>query len=256
LADEFVGLLSFKPPSSFKVASNAQAAAADHAYVVETLDRLERSFNKFLRQRQLRLTTPERTYFELLAYLARLTRDAMAANRTQPASELIPRLVAGVNGCLTMHHATAFALPADQEEEHRLLMLAAWHGLSYLRDAATAVRLAAGHVVSFNDRERERDRSGQSLLQKEVLAQVAALDAAAKKELELGKARVQLLATEVTKREFKGQVVRWTLGSPGSEDDMSKALREEVGEEAGEWATLLADSWKQNVKGWEQVKWL
>jgi hypothetical protein len=255
LAEEFVALLSFKAPSGIKL--SAFGSAVDQDYLLETLGRLERSFNKHLRNRRFYLTAQERTYYELLCLLARLIPAAMAASRAEPLDGLISRLTLGVADCLATLHATSLSIPTEQDSETVLLMLASPHGLSYLRDAAIAIKLGVATVTSHNEREKERDRSGQTTIRKEVMAHMSTLDGAAAKELQHGKARVEFLKKEVAKPEFEKQVMAWARDTGVDDQDGSffRALGEMAEDDMKSWARVVANSWRQQAKGWNRVKW-
>lgn len=234
----------------------AHASAIDQAYVLETLHRLQFSISKFLRHGGKHLTAPESTYYEVISLLAKLVPVAIAVRRSESVPDILWRVASGLSCSLGILHDQAM-LFSPSGRQSALLRLAALHGLSYLRDAAVAIKLATAYVTVINEREKERDLSGLSNLHKEVVAQITALDKVANQELQAAKARIADLKAEVSKQDFEQEVIAWTFEKSDGESDEEGTLQvsDEVGDWIREWAKNLADSWRKNIKGWEHVRW-
>jgi N-terminal acetyltransferase B complex non-catalytic subunit len=241
----------------YKATNAGHAAVVDELYVLESLDRLGNAFASFLHGKTSRLTNQEHMYYEVVSQLTRFVPAAISATNSGPAVDFLTNLAAALTCSLSILHDAALSLPAKGDADPVLLMLASPHGLSYLQDAATAVRVATAHVVAFNDREKERDRSGQSNVPKEVMALVKTLDTSACEELQAGKARVVMLKAEVSKANLERRLVEWTFKSDGQGGWglLAQDIREEVADGVSEWARAVAESWRVGVKGWEQAKW-
>ncbi|KAK2027813.1 N-acetyltransferase B complex non catalytic subunit [Colletotrichum zoysiae] len=252
-AERFFDILSFKPASSYKVANVAQTTAAEQVFVSESLQRLGNSMNRFLHTRGNFLTDQEETYYAIVSLLSSLVPLAFAASQSPPPPELLSRIVSGIKTGLEALRAQSLSTPADADRIKALLMLSSLHGLFLLRDAAAAVKLAVSHIVTFNEREKERDRSGQSNVPKDIMAQVKALDAAAGTAMSEGKARVLLL-----RKEGDGfsadSLSSWTLETD-SADKTAEQIRDVAGAHLGVWSQRVADSWQTNLKGWGLVRW-
>ncbi|OHE93268.1 N-acetyltransferase B complex non catalytic subunit, partial [Colletotrichum orchidophilum] len=251
-AERFFEIMSFKPASSYKVANVAQMTAAELTFVVESLQRLGNSLSRFLHTRGKNLTQQEETYYEVISLLTTLIPSSVSASRSPPPPELLASIVSAIKSGLEVLRAQALSTLADAEEPKLLLMLGSLHGLSILRDAAAAVKLATSYIVAFNGREKERDRSGQSNVPKDVMAQVKALEAAAGTAFIEGKARVALLKQE--SNTLSAKLSSWTFETE-SGDDLSKQIREVAGSHVSVWSQRVTDSWRTNVKGWESVRW-
>ena len=243
--------MAFKPTSTHKAANALQVSGADQVFVLETLQRLHISFGRFLREKCEGLTPQERAYYQVVSLLTKLVPAAIAAPRLGKPPAIFASIVSGVASGLDILHDLTFYVPADGGKHNVLLMLASPHGLSYLRDAAVAVRFAALYVTAINDREKERDRSGQSNLSKEVMARINELDAAADGELKAGKDRVSLLKKELAAPDFERELLSWAFRG----EAVGQQLRAELDDGVKEWTRAVAESWKQNIRGWEQVKW-
>lgn len=249
-AESFFDLLSYKAPSSYKVNNAAQAAAAEQTYILESLQRLNTSMSRFLHARGTHLTQQEEMYYDIISLLTSLIPLAVSASRAPPPPELLSSIASAVKAGLDVLRAQALAGTAD--ESQLLLMLGSLHGLFVLRDAAAAVKLATSYIVAFNEREKERDRSGQSNIPKDVMAHVKTLEAAAATALKEGKARVAFLKKESDS--LGARLGRWTFEAEDG-DKLAQQIREAAGGHVGVWTQKVADSWRTNVKGWEMVQW-
>lgn len=251
-AERYFEILSFKPASSYKVVNVAQTAAAEQAFVLDSLQRLGNSLNRFLHARGKNLTQHEETYYGIISLLTTLIPLAVTASRSPSPPQLLSSIASGINCGLEVLRAHSLSTPADAERSRELLMLSSLHGLFTLRDAAAAVKLATSHIVAFNEREKERDRSGQSNVPKEVLTQVRALEAAAGAAMAEGKARVALLKKESDG--LSAKLSSWTFEAD-PEDKLAKQIHDVARPHVSVWSQRVADSWRTNIKGWELVRW-
>ncbi|KAM0323722.1 hypothetical protein ACHAQA_008659 [Verticillium albo-atrum] len=256
VAEKYFELLSYKAPSSHKAANPIQAAATDHIFVIESLQQLSSTAAKFLRGRESqKFTAHEHTFFELVSLLTTLIPLATSSNRSSEAlATALSQLVSATIVSLDTLRESSLSLPSGDKSSNAALMLGSLHGLFHLRDAAAAVKLATIYTANFNESEKARDRSGQSCLPKETLAQLKTLDSAAARALNEGKGRIALLKKELVNGNLESRIGSWTVAS-SSEDPLTKEIRAAVGDGLDDWARIVADSWRVNVKGWELVKW-
>ncbi|TEA12738.1 hypothetical protein C8034_v005773 [Colletotrichum sidae] len=251
-AEQFFEILSFKMPASYKVANVAQVNAVEQTYVFESLQRLNTSMSRFLHSRGKNLTVQEEMFYDIIALLTSLIPLTIAVNRSTPPSEVLPSIVSAIKSGLEVLRAQSLSTPPEAEDSKVLLILGSLHGLSILRDTASAVKLATSYITTFNEKEKERDRSGQSNIPKDVMADVKALETAAVTAMKEGKDRVALLKKEG--QTLNARLSGWTFEGE-VDDELAKQIREVAGPHVDTWTQKVAESWKTNVKGWELVRW-
>lgn len=135
--------------------------------------------------------------------------------------------------------------------------MADMHTLAYLRDTALATRHAAAFVLALHDKELARDRSGKSALNRDVVAEMKALEAVAIKALAEARAHVQRTKETLGEGGWLDRLLGLTFAD-GGDGEMEKAVLGVVGgdmAEAEDWAGRLLESWREGVKGWVAVKW-
>ncbi|KAJ4244390.1 hypothetical protein NW762_014518 [Fusarium torreyae] len=240
LSEAFHEVLGYKPPPIYK--ASAAAAVPEQIFVLESLGQLSNSFTKFLHGPRNDVTSEEATYFEVISLLSMLIPFTTGINRANPVPVEFAQIVDTLKIALDTLKLELVPLtnPSDQ-----ITTLSTFHSLAILRDTAAATKNAAQWIVAFNDREKERDRSGKSNLPKEVMAQIKDLVAVSDAALKEGKDTVAKLKEQVNGRDFEPAVRRWIFD--GAED---------VLDVVGEGPTKrLVKSWEKNLKGWTLVKW-
>jgi hypothetical protein len=130
--------------------------------------------------------------------------------------------------------------------------------LSWVRDAALAIRHSAGFVLAIHDKELARDRSGRSGLHRDVLAEMRALYEISGKALGEVKSTVQRLKEALAEGGWLDRLLDLVFGGEDQEeeDEVRKAVGEMVGGRAGaeEWAGKVIESWREGMKGWGMVR--
>lgn len=233
-------MLSYKPPAVYKAL--AAAAIPDQTFVLETLSQLSNSFTKFLQGPSEDVTPQEATYFEVISLLSTLIPFVTSISRAKP----IPEEFAQITDTLGIALDTLrLDMTAPSDVANQVTALSTLHSLAILRDTAGAIKNSANWIISFNDREKERDRSGKSNLPKEVMAQIKGLVTTSTATLNEGKECVGKLKDQVIGRDFEPSVRKWIF------EDSNDVL-EVVGESA---TGKLVKSWETNVKGWMHVLW-
>ncbi|KAF5020067.1 hypothetical protein F66182_7909 [Fusarium sp. NRRL 66182] len=240
LSEAFHEILSYKPPPIYK--ASAAAAVPEQIFVLESLSQLSNSSTKFLDGSSTDFTPQEATYFEVISLLSTLIPFTTGINRANPIPEEFTQIIETLKIALD---TLKLELPPLTDVANQITALGSLHALSMLRDTAVATKNAAKGIIAFNDREKERDRSGTSNLPKEVMAQVKDLVAVSEAVLKEAKDAATTLKDHVHGRNFELEVRKWTF--EGAED-----VLEVVGE--GGIKTLVK-SWETNAKGWTQVKW-
>lgn len=218
--------------------------AADPTFVLESLGQLGNSLNKFLPGAEDDLTAGELIYSEAVGILSTLIPHTAGSDRSATAVETTVQLVDAVQAAIDT--LLARIQSTGEDIQHTISKLTSFHDLTMLHDTATAATLATGWILAFNEREKTRDRSGNSNLPKDVVAHVKTLQTSAEVALKAGKAWVAALKDEVAKADFERKVKRWAF-------EGDKALGELV--EDGTVGEVVA-SWKMVVKGWGDVRWV
>jgi N-terminal acetyltransferase B complex non-catalytic subunit len=240
LSEAFHELLSYKPPAMYK--ASAAAAVPEQIFVLESLRQLSNSFTKFSNGPMSDLTSQEATYFEVIGLLSTLIPFTTGINRAKAIPEEFAQIVDTLKIALDTLKLDLISLEGPSDH---VKTLSTFHSLAILRDTAAAVKNAAQWIIAFNDREKERDRSGKSNLPKDVMAQIKDVAAASEAALKEGMEAVAKLKEQVYGRDFEPAVRKWIF--EGAENTL---------EIIGEGTTKrLVKSWETNIKGWTQVKW-
>ncbi|KAF5536013.1 hypothetical protein FNAPI_11898 [Fusarium napiforme] len=240
LSEAFHELLGYKPPPNYK--ASAAAAITDQIFVLESLSQLSNSFMKFSNGPSGDLTPQEATYFEVISLLSTLIPFATGINRAKPIPEEFFQIMDTLK--IAIDTLKLELLPLANASE-QVTTLSTLHSLAILRDTSIAIKASAQWVIAFNDREKERDRSGKSNLPKEVMAQIRELVTITEATLKEGKATVAKMKEQVYGRDFEPAVRAWIF------EDADNILGI-VGEAA---TKKLVQSWESNIKGWTQVVW-
>ncbi|VTT69154.1 unnamed protein product [Fusarium fujikuroi] len=240
LSEAFHELLGYKPPPIYK--ASATAAVPDQIFVLESLSQLGNSFMKFSNGPRGDLTPQEATYFEVISLLSTLIPFATGINRAKPIPEEFFQIVDTLK--IAIDTLKLELLPLANASE-QVTTLSTLHSLAILRDTSAAIKNSAQWVIGFNDREKERDRSGRSNLPKEVMAQIKEVVTASETALKDGKATVAKMKEQVYGRDFEPAVRAWIF------EDADNIL----GIVGGAATKKLVKSWESNVKGWTQVVW-
>ncbi|KAM3498651.1 hypothetical protein MY10362_008040, partial [Beauveria mimosiformis] len=204
LAEAFQQTLAYTPPSFYKVP--VAGSVADQNYVIESLGQIANSFSKFLPDSASSLTDSELHYFQVVSLLSSLV--PLCVGRASGLNELVDQLTSAVTASLDSQRDYLAALASGTGIGHAMSLLQSLHRVVLLRDTAVAVRNAAQWIVGFHEKQKERDRSGQSNLPKDVVAQTKALGAAADDALRQCRSWIMRLAQDtksggVVEREIK-----------------------------------------------------
>lgn len=242
LAEAFHELLTYKPPASFK--ASAGSSEYDHIYFIETLARLSNSFPKFLAGPDDEMTRPELIYFETVSLLCTLMSLCVEFDRSSDIIDVLNQIIGALKLTLESQRST-LSHDADSSIERTVTMLGSMHNISMLRDTTTAIKSGVQWLLSHNEKEKARDRSGKSGLPKDLVAQLKDLQTAAEASIKEGQGWISKLKSEVMSRDFEPKLKRWVL-------DGDHEIKKILGMQS---LPGLIDSWQSNVKGWQQVKW-
>ncbi|KAK9437057.1 N-acetyltransferase B complex non catalytic subunit [Metarhizium brunneum] len=243
LAEAFQDILSYRPPTVYK--ATAAVMGIDNTFVIEMMCRIGNSMSKFVHKASGHCTSSEMLYYEAVNVLATLIPLCVGIDKSAPLSGIFSQITEAVKAAITTQLDELPKL--DGTVAQTVSALRSFHEVTMLRDTAMAAKLTAQWILSFNEREKERDRSGSSNLPKEVVSQVKGLQAAAEAGLKDGKSLIAQLKQEVgTGSEFVGKLRPWVFEDGGRE--LNNLVEDGTLKE-------VVESWRQNLAGWGQVKW-
>lgn len=258
LSERFLETVNYKAPKDYKPTKASEVATKERAYLTETYTRLQESFSTLLfhpsSTTAAKLTAAEHKYYNLLNFLAALLRTALETSRSAPSPPTLSTTVTGITSTLASLRANFFSVPPQKlaPQGDVFHALANPHLLSTLRDAALATKQAASFLVAFNTAENARDRTGKSNLHKEIVAEAKTLESLAGKTLAEVKTRLAELKAVLGQGGWLDIIAAWTFDE---EDELGELVREVVGEaELEEWSGRVVESWREGVKGLEQVR--
>jgi N-terminal acetyltransferase B complex non-catalytic subunit len=246
LAEAFHDVLGYKPPSAYKVP--ASSTPSDHTFVLESLSQISNSFAKFLPGGNADFTTPEFVYFELVSVLSTVILLCADGSRASGNEEVVCQLIDAATATLETVQSHIHYASGDSIED-TVALLTNLHSVGIYREAAEATSLASQWILDFGAREKERDRSGQSNLPKEIMARVKALNTTSAESLKRGETWITGLKTQVKKGDFQARLRSWIYADG---DDETQKIRRIVEDD---FVADLVAHIKENVEGWQQVKW-
>lgn len=248
LAEAFHDVLGYKPPSAYKV--SASSLPSDHTFVLESLGQISNSLTKFLPGGNADFTAPEFVYFELVSVLSTMMLLCADGSRASGAEDVVCQLIDAAAAALdTIQSHIPYTGDGDSIED-TVALLTNLHTVGIHREAAEATSLASQWILDFGAREKERDRSGQSNLPKEIMARVKTLHTSSTEALKRGKGWTTGLRTQVKKGDFQARLRSWIF-SDG--DDETQKIRQIVEDD---FVADLVAHIKENVEGWQHVKWI
>lgn len=243
LTEALHDVLTYQPPLAYK----ASSPRGQDAFVLESISRIGNSFAKFPPASAFNFTAAEIEHYQLLSLLCALV--PLAAERSAALPAMLPQLVEAATATLdTQQMFIRDASSPEQEQQQPWLKFSRFHEAAMLRDSAVAVKAAANWVLKYNETQKQADKSGQSNLPKETVAQFKTLLSAADSALKNGKAWTAQLKKDLTAQsKVTSDLHRWVVQGPRGEQVKQLVHPEGI-------ARLVA-SWDKNVTGWQQVKW-
>jgi hypothetical protein len=260
LSERYLDLITFKPPKEYKPAKAGSADEKD--YAIEVLSRIHSSMSAVLDlpSTPSKLTASEEKYYNVVSVLAAMLLKALTSSRSDPVPDAFSHYGPAIRSTLSSLRAAFLATPPSTALPMNDVLSSLMNqlALSALRDTALAIKQTSASILSWNDKELARDRSGKSALRKDIIAEVKELDALATKALGEVKARIKTLKEALGQGGWLDRISEWTLG-PGGEgghdDALAKKVLEVVGQPALEdWSGRVVESWREGVRGWWMVK--
>ncbi len=243
LAETFHEVLSYKPPSFYKV--QMTGLPADQSYLLETLSQLGNSFAKFMPGPPSDMTPSELQYFEAISLLC--TFVPVCVTRASGLADILNQISGAVAAAMESQRDIIAALASIPDVASTVNLLRSLHSMTMLRETAHAVQYACQWIVRFNDREKERDRSGQSNLPKDVIVQVKLLDAGAGAILKSRREWILRMKQDVASGGvLERDIKKWAFG-----DEQGKSLRGTVTDDT---VFRLVASWRKNIAAWYTIE--
>ncbi|KHN96017.1 N-acetyltransferase B complex, non-catalytic subunit [Metarhizium album ARSEF 1941] len=241
LGEALQDILSYRPPTVYKAAA-AAVTGIDKTFVVEMMARIGNSMSKFVHKASGYCTTSEMFYFEAVNLLAALIPLCVSIDKSVPLPDVFGQITEAVTAAITTQLDELPEL--DGTVAQTVSGLRSLHEVTMLRDTAMAAKLAAQWILSLNEREKERDRSGSSNLPREVVSRVKDLQAGSEAALKEGKSHITKLKQELgTGSGLVEKLRTWAFEDGGRElnDLVEDGTLKEV-----------VESWRQNLAGWER----
>ncbi|KAK1753348.1 N-acetyltransferase B complex non catalytic subunit-domain-containing protein [Echria macrotheca] len=262
LSEQFADLLSFRPPKEYKPAKAIEAAIRDRNYVLERLTHLNRSLATFIHHPKTpsALTSAELGHYTIVSLLAAAALTSLSTSRADPTPKNMSLASSSIRTTLMSLRASSLQ-PAPAHMSATCFALTNMHAVSYLREAALAVKHTAGFVLAFHERELARDRSGKSALQRDVVAEMKALETVAAKILSETKAHLQKLKEALGEGGWLDRLLGWIFGEDeqavDGDEELRRAVSDMIGgpEGAEEWCGRVLEGWREGIKGWLMVRW-
>ncbi|KAK3384911.1 N-acetyltransferase B complex non catalytic subunit-domain-containing protein [Podospora didyma] len=260
LSEQYLDLLSFKPPKDYRPAKANEAALRDRTYIDERLAQLNSSLADYLHQPSTPslLTGAELSYYTLTSMLAAVLLTSLTIAKTDSAAKTpLSLLSSSIRSALTGLRTSYFSSP-NPAMSPTCFSLTNMHILAQLREAAVAAKHTAAFALTFHDKELARDRSGKSGLHRDAVAEMKALEMVAGKMLQEVKTHVQKLKESLGRGGWLDRMLDWIFGGDesGEDDQVKKAVQEVVnsGPGAEDWVGRVLESWRETVKGWGMVR--
>lgn len=251
LAEAFHDVLGYKPPSSYKVP--AASLTSNHTFVLESLSHISNSFSKFLPGTDMDFTASEHVYFELISLLSTAMLLCADSGRDLSDTEAVCQLFDAAGAAIdTLRSHIPQSDPSAGIEE-TIALLTNLHAVGLYREAADATALASQWILDFNIREKERDRSGQSNLPKDIVTKVKELQTSTIASRKDGKSWIAGLEVALKTPGFQPKFLSWVFSTdhPG-EEVYTQRFRQFVEDDFG--ADQVARM-RENLEGWQKVKW-
>lgn len=249
LVEAFHDVLGYKPPPSYKVAANS--LLSEQTFVLESLGQINNSMAKFLPGTDMDFTAPEYTYFELVTLLTSTMLLCADGSRASGNEQVVGQLIDAATAALDTIGSYVPGSGSSQIEE-TVGLLTNLHAVGIYREAAEATSLATTWILDFNNREKERDRSGQSNLPKEIVSKTKSLQTSVITALKQGKSWVVALKSQVKAGDFQTKLKNWVFSGDDGDGETREKIREIVDHD---FVVDLVAHMKDNVEGWQHVKW-
>ncbi|KKA28350.1 hypothetical protein TD95_000243 [Thielaviopsis punctulata] len=249
LGEKLFSILAFKPPTMYK--PSAAAITAEETYVTEALTRLANSFGRYLTAADLsvKLTPAEFTYYHTLALLTHFTLSMCPPT---PGAVHKPTVDAVIGSLTDLTNVISTRLSDSPDSATKALaFFSSLHDLWHLRDTACAVRVCLDYITLFNSRQKPARPPP-----KDDAAHMKALAAAAAAASAQAKTWVALAKKAVGEAGFERKIAEVAFGAvDGGVTETVRKAADIEGTSAANWAKKIVESWRENIAGWETIKW-
>lgn len=181
----------------------------------------------------------------MISSLSALIPLCSGNTRSSASEDALKQIIEATKlGLETMRLLVPFTGGASVEEIVQTLN--SMHQIGVYRDTAIAVSMAVQWILNVNSLNKERDRSGQSGLPKDVVAALKSLQQSADAALKDGKGWIAHLKGSLkSSGDFQKRFTNWVF-------DEKDEIRDPVYEDI---VPGLVANIRENIDGWGQVTW-
>lgn len=251
LAEAFHDVLGYKPPSVYKVP--ATSSPADRTFVLESLGHISNSFSKFIPGTSIDFTASEHVYFELISVLSTVILLCADSGHDPGDTEAVCQLVDAAGAAMDTLRTHVPYSNAGGGVEETMALLSNLHAVALYREAAEATAIASQWILDFNNHKKERDRSGQSNLPKEIVIKIKDLHTSSAAFRSQGKSWIGSLETSVNAPNFESMFRSWLYSTDEEGEEVAvQRIRQFVEDD---FVVDHVARIRENVDGWKKVKW-
>lgn len=241
LSEAFHDALGYRPPTLYKAAAGS---SHEETYILETVTGLANSLARFLPDTAEKCTVAEQQHYDLLSVLCSML--TLSVSKSEAFLAVFPQLAEAVKATLEGQSERVTLAANATPVDGTIWRLRSLHEVGMLRDSTAAVRETTTWLINYNNRMKEKDRSGQSNLPKDVLAGLNSMRETADKIAKLGNRWAPDLKQGLS-------VLRPDLKAFIGGGDYGKDVWELVGNDRG--LERLISSWNKNISKWQGVIW-
>ncbi|CEJ93740.1 hypothetical protein VHEMI09310 [[Torrubiella] hemipterigena] len=241
LSEAFHDALGYRPPTLYKAAAGS---SHEETYILETVTGLANSLARFLPDTAEKCTVAEQEHYDLLSVLCSVL--TLSVSKSEAFLAVFPQLAEAVKATLEGQSERVTLAANATPVDGAIWRLRSLHEVGMLRDSTAAVRETTTWLINYNNRMKEKDRSGQSNLPKEVLAGLNSMRETADKIAKKGSRWAPDLKQSLS-------VLRPDLKAFIGGGEYGKDVCELVGNDRG--LERLISSWNKNISKWQGVVW-
>ncbi|KAI2626325.1 hypothetical protein GGS21DRAFT_493269 [Xylaria nigripes] len=275
LTERFIDMICYAQPKDMKPSKANQLQQIDWETTLASIKPLQERLNVLIygegkdQGSEQDLTGPEGWHFRLVNALAQLVllvlEDVIASpTNTKPTKDDI--LVYAKQAVKIMEYQTSDFLavpngiPAKMQTLHGV---AALHAMGMLRESSFVTKHTVQYLSTVLDRVKSKDKARGVTEMAWLSTELKALSAVTTMADKQMKDRLKKLTDNVNTSGWVDRLNEWAFGDNAVlyaenrdfKNTMAKLLVEVIPQEDREaWAMNIADSWRQNINGWNAFK--
>ncbi|KEY69183.1 hypothetical protein S7711_01644 [Stachybotrys chartarum IBT 7711] len=216
----------------------------DQKTTTTAVQRFGESITQKLTPGQNVCTRSELTYFRLVAVLCQILPHCIDPDRSGDGGNAVAPLAGVVSVSLTTIRGLLPTIDGN-DVGSVVSALASFHRLALLRDCATATKIAVRFANAANDSEKRRNRGAHKPFAANLNSLLGKLLAEADTTLKQGGAWLNSLKAATDQAGFDERFRTWAFKD-------ARSRRELVGQQG---VAYLLSSWRDSIRGWQQVRW-